>query len=468
MDNYQSGGGQTPSGMNAQGSQYGNSAYGGDPYYGGNPYNQVSYSAGSGNGSGPEKKKKRLVAKLLLVLGVLGILGGAGAMFFAVGSDRVETGEAVDVYDAEKPDQYVFTPVQYMTDAVAYYEAMDKVEFYITFDADWNPAVVCIHDDKLAEFQPYIDWLYSDSYENEPEIMNAIGYAEPYDEELKQLVIEGFEENIGAGYVDMSNFEEWFGEYYVQIGQKSSAYGISNMGIYVMLAGIALVVIGGALAYDKRELAANQSASMSGPVIEESHAGLGFLGALLGVLLGGVLWAVVGVMGYVSGWIGLLILFFGYTGYKLLAKKEGIRGKLISLALGVLVIIPASYLSYVWVYYQSINESVAGYTSLMQAFSEFPGYMTKFDGWKDFITDILTGYVFFGVAGVYWLIGSLSGRSREKKQDQKLKDSIKASQAAVNADPNATSYTGNPYDTAAYTGNPYEMNGQGTGNQDKN
>lgn len=421
-----------------------------------------------GNGLVPEKKKKnKIVAKLLLILGVLGILGGAGAMFFAVSPDHAETEEAVDVYDAVKADQYVFTPVQYMTEAVAYYEAMDKVEFYITFDADWNPAVVCVHDDKLAEFQPYIDWLYSESYDNEPEIMNALGYAEPYDEELKQLVIEGFEENIGAGYVDMSNFEEWFGKYYVQIGQKSSIYGVSNMGIYVMLAGIVLIVIGGALLYDKEELVLSQGKAVSGPVIEETHAGPGVLGALLGVLLGGVLWAVVGAMGYVSGWIGLLILFFGYTGYKLLAKKEGVQGKIISFVLGVLVIIPATYLSYVWVYYQSVNESVAGYTSLFRAFSEFPGYMTNFDGWKDFITDILTGYVFFGVAGIYWLIGSWSGRSREKKQDRKLKDSIKASQAAVNADPNATSYTGNPYDMAAYTGNPYELSGQGNENQDK-
>ena len=56
--------------------------------------------------------------------------------------------------------------------------------------------------------------------------------------------------------------------------------------------------------------------------VHKTYRGRGVIGALLGALLGGVLWAAIGSLGIISGWIGILIVFFAMTGYRILQRKK--------------------------------------------------------------------------------------------------------------------------------------------------
>lgn len=213
--------------------------------YGSNPYENYvksykNYACSQSSGSVKNSKASGII---LLAVGLLLAMGGLGTIFLGA---ILETEEpvAVDVCLAEKTNQYVYTQVQYLTEAVAYYDHMEDMQFYIAFDREWNPAVICFDSDELETFEPYIDWLYSDSYENEPRATKAVGYSRSFDRELKKLVIEGYEENFGEGYVDMSNFEDCFGEYYIQVGGKSGFFDSFDAGMLILAAGIAVTYIG--------------------------------------------------------------------------------------------------------------------------------------------------------------------------------------------------------------------------------
>jgi len=359
----------------------------------------------------PVRKKKKIPGVILLAIGAVMVIVGLSVAFLGGKQSSFEKEEPIDIYLAEREDQYVYTPVQYMTESVAYYEAMENMQFYIAIDGDWNMAVVCLHTDDREKYQPYIDWLYSDSYENEPEATGVTGYSQIIDEELKELVIEGFADNFGEGNIDETNFEDYFGGYYIQVGEKNAAYQISNVGIYLLLAAVILIVIGGILVYEKP--VQENAAYMGNAVITQTHTGLGIVGALLGALLGGLLWTIINVLGFVSGWIGILIVFFAYTGYKILAHKEGGFGMAVSLIFAVLVVIPATYLAWGWTYYQVMNESVAGYTTLGRALMEMPAYLSGSDMWGDFIGEVATGYGFMLIAGIYALVSTIGSKKKK-------------------------------------------------------
>lgn len=357
------------------------------------------------------KKKNKIPGIVLLIIGAVLLIVGMGVIFLKNPSLEVENTQPLDVYYAMETEQYVYARTQYMTEPVAYFEAMENMMFYITFDSEWNPAVVCLHVDDLPTYQPYIDWLYSDSYENEPQEMDILGYAQPFDEELIGFVIEGFDALFGEGIIDETNFVDYFGEYYVQVGQKNSVYGAINVGIYVLLVAVALMVIGGALVYEKPQA---QTEDTDGPIIaDRGNRGLGVLGAFIGATLGGILWAIIGILGYVSGWIGILMIVFAYTGYKILAKREDNFGLIVSMVFGVVMIYAGTYLSWGWSYYQALNADVTGYTSLVRALMELPAFLSKNDGWGDFNVNLAQGYAFLFVAGCYCLVNNTGKRKKK-------------------------------------------------------
>lgn len=351
----------------------------------------------------PQKPKSRVPGVIVLVIGIILAIVGAATLFFGGQKSSFEENDPIDVYEATATDQYVYTPVQYMTESIVYYEAMESMQFYIAIDSEWNMSVVCMYDDAVAQYQPYIDWLYSDSYEGAPEETMVVGYAQPYGSELKQLVVESYQELFEDDTINFSNFEDYFGEYYIQMGESAGAYKMSTGGILVLLLALVLIVVGGVMLYRKPE---ELAAYMGSPIVREYHTGRGILGAFLGAALGGLLWTIVNVLGFISGWIGILIIFFAYVGYKVLSHKEDTFGMVISFVFALFIVIPATYLAWGWTFYQVMNESIGGYTSLVRAMTEMPAYMSANGIWGDFLGEIGMGYLFMIIAGVIWLSSS--------------------------------------------------------------
>ena len=359
----------------------------------------------------------RKIKPLSIVFFALAAVFTATAVFFiffgGVPKKEETQAEPIDVYYATEQDEPVYLTMQYMSESVAYLEAVESMQYYVTFDSEWNPAVICLYDSEKETYQPYIDWLYSDEEEGAPEEIQVTGYSVPFDEELKQYVIENINILFGEKIVTEENFTNFFGGFYLTVGQSSGGFNTFNAGIYCLLGMVVCIIIGVAISY-KSLMEAAVAGKDNYLEVHKTYKGRGVLGALLGALLGGVLWAVVGALGFISGWIGILIVLFATTGYKLFAKEESGFGTAVSIIFSLLVIFPATYLAGVWTFYQELNKVVSEYIPLGRAFLGYSEYLTNTDSWGNMIYNMVMGYVFMLVAGCY----SAAGVSKRKKEEK--------------------------------------------------
>lgn len=369
-------------------------------------------------------EQKRKIKPLSIVCFALAVILAAAAVFFIFFGNfpkkTEEQTEPIDVYYATGQEEHVYLNLQYMTESVAYLEAVESMQYYITFDCEWNPAVICFYDNELETYQTYIDWLYTEETEGGPEEIQVTGYSVPYDEELKQLVIENYNYIFDTDFLNEDNFEEYFGQCYLTTGEITDDYAVFNMGIFALLGAVIFVIIGVAVSY-KSLMEAAVAGEENFLEVSKTYKGRGVIGALLGALLGGVLWLVIGALGYISGWIGILIVLFANTGYKLFAKEKSRFGTVISLIFSLLVIFPATYAAGVWTFYTELNSEIPEYITLGRAFSGYADYLTKYDGWGSVIGSMVLGYVCMLVAGIYFGLGKVRNENK-KAEEENLHD----------------------------------------------
>lgn len=148
------------------------------------------------------------------------------------------------------------------------------------------------------------------------------------------------------------------------------------------------------------------SSGISSPIIEESKKGRGILGAFLGALLGGIVWTLIGCLGFISGWIAVLIFFLAQAGYKKLSGQEDKFGYIISAVFGLLVIIPATYASYAFQLFKELNEGIRGYFTYWEVLVDMPLFMQRYELWGQFLGNLAIGYVFTGIMAVSMIFGN--------------------------------------------------------------
>lgn len=171
----------------------------------------------------------------------------------------------------------------------------------------------------------------------------------------------------------------------------------------------------GNAAYDNTTYTTYGSGGMTSPIIEENKRGRGVLGALLG----GILWAVIRCLGYISGWIAALIFIFSQAGYRKLSGKDDKFGIIISVIFGLLVIIPATYFSYGFGLFQSLNEY--GHFTYLEVLGDLPLYMERYELWGEFAGNLAMGYVITGIIAVVMLVGNKGKKAKPQNNKNNIK-----------------------------------------------
>lgn len=146
------------------------------------------------------------------------------------------------------------------------------------------------------------------------------------------------------------------------------------------------------------------------PVIEKSHRMRGVLGALGGALLGGVAWTLIGCLGYVSGYIAILIFILANAGYKLLSKKADTFGVVVSVIFGLITIIPATYCSFAFSVQKALEEGLSGKFTYGEVLMDLPMYMDRYDWWGDFWGSLAQGYIFTVVVAIFFIVDAVKKR----------------------------------------------------------
>ena len=150
------------------------------------------------------------------------------------------------------------------------------------------------------------------------------------------------------------------------------------------------------------------ASNISSPVIEESHRGRGVIGALLGALVGGVLWTLIGCAGYVSGWIAALIFVLAQWGYKKFAGKEDAFGVIISVVFGLIVILPATWIANGYYVFEELSKR--GNFTFLEVLADLPMYMERYELWGQFGQNLAIGYLFTIVMAIAVFAGRLKKR----------------------------------------------------------
>lgn len=151
--------------------------------------------------------------------------------------------------------------------------------------------------------------------------------------------------------------------------------------------------------------------NVGSPIIETGNRPLGVLGAALGAIAGGVIWTLIGILGFVSGWISVLIFFMARFGYKLLGKVQDTFGNVISVIFGLIVIFPATWAAYAYSVWKALNETVSiGHFSYMEVVTDLAFYMERHDLWGNFAANLAMGYGFTVLVAIFYLIGNRRSR----------------------------------------------------------
>lgn len=125
----------------------------------------------------------------------------------------------------------------------------------------------------------------------------------------------------------------------------------------------------------------------------KSNVALGIIGAILGATLGGVIWILIGMVGFVAGIAGYLMMLFAIQGYRRLSGRLDKKGQIISLIVALLMIFAANYSSYALEYFKYYYEGNYTFQNLIRSFVNMSGFLTTTGLWGDFARDLVVGYL---------------------------------------------------------------------------
>ena len=118
---------------------------------------------------------------------------------------------------------------------------------------------------------------------------------------------------------------------------------------------------------------------------------LGLVGAVIGVLLGSVLWVVLGQVGFIAGIAGYAIVFCGMKGYALLGKELSKTGIALCVILSLLMVAGAEIVSLAITIYRELGSLFA--PTIWDAIGRVPEFLKEQDVLFGVGKDLAVGYI---------------------------------------------------------------------------
>lgn len=119
---------------------------------------------------------------------------------------------------------------------------------------------------------------------------------------------------------------------------------------------------------------------------------LGIIGSILGAALGGVLWIVIGKIGFIAGIAGSIMMTFSIKGYRKFSGLLDKRGKTISIVIALVMIFVAQYMLYALLYCQYNFSGNYSVHNILSSIKNIPDFLKSTDSQGTFIRDLVVGY----------------------------------------------------------------------------
>lgn len=131
---------------------------------------------------------------------------------------------------------------------------------------------------------------------------------------------------------------------------------------------------------------------------------LGIIGAIIGASIGGVLWTVVGHLGYIVWITGFLAIYLAFHGYRLLAGKVSPLGAFLVFVISILVIVVANLATWAWEFYDFYKHQYI--ISFFDAFKATPEIIfSDRELMKSFFIDLGIGVGVLFIGGLFYMRG---------------------------------------------------------------
>ena len=146
----------------------------------------------------------------------------------------------------------------------------------------------------------------------------------------------------------------------------------------------------------------------------------GIVGAFLFSLVGGALWFLIYMFGFIAGISGLIGAVCAIKGYAIFAKKESVKGIIISVIIALLVIVLAWYfcLAYdVYTFYKEMYElgEIDFYFSFFESVQISHLFLTDPEVAPAYFKDLAIGILLCIVGGGSYVVNSIKNTKRTGK-----------------------------------------------------
>lgn len=383
----------------------------------------------------PRKKQpaqnNRALTVVMIVIGA--VLIALSVVLWIIESKETEEKEtaAVPFNAYTYSDQKQQAKFNMLSDSFASFVLGEDHGFYIAMLGDASEiefSIVCLSVDTFKQFEDVYEFTFSAApIEEAPRVASLSGYAVEIDEELADFTIEYFNLFFGGEILTSENFDDYFGHYYLDATRVSAGTGenapvvfLGAFGVILLAAGIwllyksnrAAVAAASLPAADADSAAEGQvagemdgftPASTTLPLLEERaavpHPALGFLGALLGSLVGAAVWILLYRVGFIAGIAGYLAVICALAGYKKFGGGITKVGTVFCILVAMLVLVAANGVSYAWVIADEVNSASPGRADFVYLLAHFFEIMSLLELWGSFFGDLVIGLILALVAG---------------------------------------------------------------------
>lgn len=197
-------------------------------------------------------KKGKKTAKWIIWGYIICIIAIIGSIFWINYKIENETPEPIDFTTdgsiGMKTEQYAYFNVQGLSDEVAIYGdvenhySSENDRYYIAFNGGYM-YIVDLDFDTIDLLKPWQDYTYS-TEENpvEPEPVTIYGMTESISSELKEMILDYYNEGISEEYqISEADFENYFGS--VLLNVRREPVDTSWQGLIIFAAGCAIFII---------------------------------------------------------------------------------------------------------------------------------------------------------------------------------------------------------------------------------
>ncbi len=130
----------------------------------------------------------------------------------------------------------------------------------------------------------------------------------------------------------------------------------------------------------------------------KSNLALGIVGAVIGAALGGVLWILIGKLGYIAGIAGFAIVALAIAGYGKLGKAVDIKGVVVSIIASILVLYLSNRILWSWSLYDELKQYYE--VTFFDAYNVMYDVLAELELDGEYWGDFFIGFIFTVLASI--------------------------------------------------------------------